>query len=687
MGVIAMTNPTLTFTEIDIENFKPDNCDGELIKFRGSVFTVREFTAWDRVKIKCTNKDSTGKACNGYSKHYFSNAYNKRVDIDELGRKVLSKPRLPTDPLIICEKCKKEIKAWKLVKGKTKLKSFLIREVPTNGLEIVIVPVGKIPDQKTRKIYTFISRYATEEKDIQQEEVERLTIKELLETYGTYIEIKGHFFLDPEFTKNGKVIKTDYRCRAHEISAIKLISGNPTEEELKEMREYMGDLSFDRISIIIAPEIKGRELLKTEIILTLATPLSITEFNSKDKMDGRGKAIIIGDPGVAKSDTVKYAFDQIDKTNPQFVSAERVSIPGLTALVKKLPSGEYELTPGAFPYAHRGAICIEGMHQLDKEKLAKLREVIDKGQVQISMAAFGTLPAKTRVIGISNCMKDPLDEYYPTAYDATHDIGVGAQWEERDKLSGADRRRWWLFYVAKKYTEEEIRGIINHQVKFLKPDSIARKDDLLCKLLSYIHSRKHSDYNWDEISKLEFIKRITDILDVWRSEYYDIDLALFGVQGFQIFLSYIIASASLKLKLKNGKITPDEEDVEYVKMVFEAMFENLELDKYVGMKRTEESIAEQIKDQIPQDVVEIIIKRVENPTITAKELGEMLNVTAETLSNRIKRAPNILLAIPGTLGVEYSIYEGSTSMKIEPIFDRWGLNLTDLGKKVYEKLK
>ena len=172
-----------------------------------------------------------------------------------------------------------------------------------------------------------------------------------------------------------------------------------TEEEIIKLSK---DLNVHRrIVRSIAPSIYGMETIKEALASVLFGGVSRVAPDGM-KQRGDSNVLLVGDPGVAKSQMLQY----IARLAPRglLTSGKASSAAGLTAAVVRDPdSGEFTLEAGALVLADRGVCLIDEFDKMNPVDRSSIHEAMEQHTISIAKAGIvATLNARTSIIAAAN---------------------------------------------------------------------------------------------------------------------------------------------------------------------------------------------------------------------------------------------------------------------------------------------
>ena len=172
-----------------------------------------------------------------------------------------------------------------------------------------------------------------------------------------------------------------------------------TEQQIKELSQ---DINVHRRIIrSVAPSIYGMETIKEALATVLFGGVTrVTPDGMKQR--GESNILLIGDPGVAKSQLLQF----VNMLAPRglLTSGKASSAAGLTAAVLRDPdTGEFGLEAGALVLADRGVCLIDEFDKMNPVDRSSIHEAMEQQVISIAKAGIvAQLNARTAIIAAAN---------------------------------------------------------------------------------------------------------------------------------------------------------------------------------------------------------------------------------------------------------------------------------------------
>ena len=355
---------------------------------------------------------------------------------------------------------------------------------------------------------------------------------------------------------------------ANYISKINdIIDEEINEKDKKEIIKLSKKINISKIIIdSIAPSIYGHELIKKALAVSLFGGVT-KDIEEKHKIRGDINILLLGDPGTAKSQILKYILKIFPKA--LYTTAKGASGVGLTASVlKDNISKEWVLVGGALVLADKGICLIDEFDKMNIQDRTYIHEAMEQQTISISKAGIvTTLQARCTVIAAAN----PIEG----KYDISKSI------YENVELTDPILSRFDLIcpikdIVDKKFDEYMASNIINsniishplgyEKIDLLKIDVKQKKKEILSqeKLKKYIiYARKYIKPKINNINKDKLVNFYTKI----RKENEACGGLKISTRHFESLIR--IAEAHSKIFLRNQV---NNQDIDFSIQLFLELF-------------------------------------------------------------------------------------------------------------------
>lgn len=252
-----------------------------------------------------------------------------------------------------------------------------------------------------------------------------------------------------------------------------------SEEDEETIKEMAADPHiYEKIIKSTAPSIRGYRDVKEAIALQLFGGAS-KELEDKTRLRGDIHILIVGDPGIGKSQMLKY----VSKLAPRsmYTSGKGTTGAGLTASAVRDELGGWSLEAGALVLGDQGNVCIDELDKMRPEDRSALHEALEQQTISIAKAGImATLNSRCSVLAAANPKFGRFDSYKSIA-------------EQIDLPSTILSRFDLTFVVEDKPDEDKDRKLAKHILKIHQEDSIPFEiePELLRKYIAYARKEVH----------------------------------------------------------------------------------------------------------------------------------------------------------------------------------------------------
>jgi len=264
------------------------------------------------------------------------------------------------------------------------------------------VPPGRVPRQK--EVYVLNDMVDTARPG---DEVEITGI--YINRFDYFANVKHGF---PVFQT---IIEANYIRRFGDDDIVEL-----TEEDKQSIKDLAKQPNIGKKIInSIAPSIYGHQFVKKALSLAMFGG-EAKDINGKHRIRGDINVLLLGDPGTAKSQFLKYVEQVFHRC--VYTTGKGASAVGLTAGVHKDPiTREWTLEGGALVLADKGLCLIDEFDKMNDQDRTSIHEAMEQQSISISKAGIVTsLQARCSVIAAAN----PIKGNYNNALNFTDNVDL-----------------------------------------------------------------------------------------------------------------------------------------------------------------------------------------------------------------------------------------------------------------------
>ncbi|KAF2487097.1 MCM2/3/5 family-domain-containing protein [Neohortaea acidophila] len=223
---------------------------------------------------------------------------------------------------------------------------------------------------------------------------------------GEEVEITGIYRNNYDAQLNNKngfpvfatIMEANHVVKSHD----QLAGFRLTEEDERDIRALSRDPRIiEKLIQSMAPSIYGHDDIKTAVALSLFGGVSKLA-QGKHAIRGDINILLLGDPGTAKSQVLKYIENTAHRA--VFATGQGASAVGLTASVRRDPlTQEWTLEGGALVLADKGTCLIDEFDKMNDQDRTSIHEAMEQQTISISKAGIvTTLQARCAVIAAAN---------------------------------------------------------------------------------------------------------------------------------------------------------------------------------------------------------------------------------------------------------------------------------------------
>jgi len=413
-----------------------------------------------------------------------------------------------------------------------------------------------------------------------------------------------------------------------------------TEKDKEEIiRLANSDDIYERVVRTIAPSIYGHEDIKLAIALQLFGGVA-KKLPDGTEIRGDIHILLVGDPGVAKSQLLKY----VHRIAPRsvYTTGKGTTSAGLTATaVRDEIDGRWTLEAGALVLADKGVALVDEIDKMRKEDRSALHEALEQQTISVAKAGINAiLKARCALLAAANPKLGRFDRYSPIAeqielsptllsrFDLIF-VMTDEPGEEKDQqLASHILNMHQLGEMLEKFRESELKEDLKTKISKIEP---AIDPELFRKYIAYAK-------NIYPILSEEAKRRIESFYVSLRAKAKENSPVPITARQLESIVR--LAEASARIRLSE---TVSEEDVERVIGIVKRCLAQIAVDPETGewdidyaytgtskrqrdriwtIKKIIEELEELSENGAPEDE---IVKRAEDAGIEESKTREILS--------------------------------------------------------------
>jgi DNA replication licensing factor MCM2 len=303
---------------------------------------------------------------------------------------------------------------------------------------------------------------------------------------GEEVEVTGIYRNNFDASLNNKngfpvfatILEANYVVKSHdELAGFKI-----TEEDEAKIKQLARDPKIvEKIVNSIAPSIYGHTDIKTAVALSLFGGVN-KEAPGKLSIRGDINVLLLGDPGTAKSQVLKY----VEKTAHRavFATGQGASAVGLTASVRRDPmTSEWTLEGGALVLADKGTCLIDEFDKMNDQDRTSIHEAMEQQTISISKAGIvTTLQARCAIIAAANPIGGRYNSTIPFSQNVELTEPILSRFDilcvVRDTVDPSEDERLANFVVNSHGRAHPVAGVANNPTNAQLTDAQASQQEM-----------------------------------------------------------------------------------------------------------------------------------------------------------------------------------------------------------------